>query len=154
MGKQRPLQRHAGAIIIGFIYLACLAVSWGLTCSLADKERWGAMNLDYKFNSRKTNFDAMLGAAKFLGAVADLSALPVITFLLARAAVLFSQRSRRNQSLSVRQLFALADQRFFPSAFEDEEKSALAQYGAALLLFGCSTQPPRDTNPADSSQPA
>lgn len=72
-----------------------------------------------------------------LNFIAALAALPVIYALLARAAVVFSQRTKRNKTLSVRQLFALADRRFMRSFYRhDKDATSLAALGTALIVLG------------------
>lgn len=76
-----------------------------------------------------------------LNFIAALAAMPAIYALLARAAVVFSQRTSRGKTLSVRQLLALADRKFLRYGSRSNNgvgSTLLAQLGSVLILLGIS----------------
>ena len=147
--KKPPLRYYHGVLVIAFLYLALLTVPWALTCLLARSPRWTKIESRYitddDYLARITKFKATFDAVRFLDGLAAVACLPVLTYLLARAAVVFSQRCRPKQSLNARQLFALADSRFCQSAIIDGDRTSVAIYGAVLLVLG-NYIPPREEN--------
>jgi hypothetical protein len=72
-----------------------------------------------------------------LNLIAAVAALPAIYALLARAAVVFSQRTNNRKTLNARQLFALADRNFVRYGLTETSgaESFFFFLGAALILL-------------------
>ncbi|KAK3290244.1 uncharacterized protein B0H64DRAFT_421100 [Chaetomium fimeti] len=112
-------------------YLVLLLVPWILTCILSSRtvrpspENSGALTRETAQHLHRVSF--AIDALNFIAAVA---ALPVIYALLARAAVVFSQRTNNRKRLNVKQLFALADRDFLSYGLAGNY-----MYGVRSLLF-------------------
>lgn len=102
--------RHRALWLLGF-YVPLLLVPWMLTCVLVyhpiDRSSYfdqsGISSQSLTLHRRL--FDALSVLNSFTGIVT----VPIISALIAQAAVVYAQRRRKTQHLSVRQVFALAD---------------------------------------------
>lgn len=128
--------------LIALIYLIFLVVPWALTYKIAK---------DPEFLIRKTSTgyihyydtsyepwyfrldDSLMTAIHVLESIQIILCFPVLSALLARAAVIYSQRYKPDQKhhLTVRQLFALADQGWY-NLLLVLQKPAIS----GLLIFG------------------
>jgi len=66
--------------------------------------QWGGMS-----PQELLSIYAWIGAIKVLNSIAGVVTIPIISTLLAQAAVVYCQRRKAVQSLNIRQVFALAD---------------------------------------------
>ncbi|KAK3317231.1 hypothetical protein B0T19DRAFT_488534 [Cercophora scortea] len=108
------LRYHPTALAIAVVYLLILIIPWILTSVLSVCPIWTLMPYSPTFPNQ--TFGARPGlrfmrAITFLNTVATLLSIPVIVALFARAATVLSQRSRPNETLSAKGLFALVDGR-------------------------------------------
>ncbi len=123
--KQNPVVRYyPGALIISVVYLGLLVTPWILTCILNARRRatvsveiWGkkpdpGLYLYPEVLIHPGLFGVYIRAIRILEPLATVVSLPVVSALLARASVVYSQRNRHTKSLNARQLFALADQKW------------------------------------------
>lgn len=138
------LRRRPNAALIAIAYLAVLLTPWIVTCVLGSRTVWQSDNRSHSgalSSGTAASLHRVAYLVEVLNAVAALAAVPVIYALLARAAVVFSQRTDIKKTLSVRQLFALADRRFLSlwprgPATAGKAGTRLAAAGAVLVLLG------------------
>ena len=125
------------ALYIGLLYLIVLVLPWGLTVHFSR----GAGHGDPIDDARTVaNLTRWTTAVDVLSVLSALVALPAIYALLARAAVVYSQRTsvKRTRIFNVRQLFSLADRRFVRDSWRSKESGGtkLAAFGAGLIALG------------------
>lgn len=133
------LRYRAKPALIATAYVIVLVVPWILTCVLSSRtvrQSWdnsGAVERETAENLHRVSF--LIDALNLIAAVA---ALPVIYALLARAAVVFSQRTDNRKTLNLKELMALADRNFVRDGFLGRigAKSSLFLLGVALVLLG------------------
>ncbi|KXX74694.1 hypothetical protein MMYC01_207956 [Madurella mycetomatis] len=136
--KPAALRYRKTPALIAAAYLAVLVAPWILTCVLSSRtirqsrDNSGAIRPETAQTLHRVAF--LIDVLNFIAALA---ALPVIYALLARAAVVFSQRTNRGKTLNVRQLFALADRQFLRRGLSGKfgGGTSLALLGAMLLLL-------------------
>jgi len=126
-----------------------IVVPWAITILAANKPRPADGSYAASTYSNSKNFDAkdaaevnrLTIAANILTVFSALVTLPVIYALLARAAVVYSQRTGAKQSLNVRQLFSLADRRFVRDSWSYAKNggTGLARLGALLIALAFAT---------------
>lgn len=97
--------------VLAVFYIALLIVPWVLTCRIASQPSW--IIHVWRWDTRYDIRYGWLIAIKVLNSLATVLSLPILSALLARAAVVFSQRRKPGQTLSLRQLFALADRDWY-----------------------------------------
>jgi len=123
------------ALYIGLSYLIVLVLPWGLTVHFS---RVAEGLIDDA--GKVANLAQWTTAVDVLSVLCALVALPVIYALLARAAVVYSQRTsvKRTRIFNVRQLFSLADRRFVRDSWRSKESGGtkLAAFGAGLIALG------------------
>lgn len=122
-------------LVLAVFYVALLIVPWALTCRIATQPAF-----IIHVYSRGGRYYVQYGwviAIKVLNSLAAVLSLPILSALLARAAVVFSQRRRPAQTLNVRQLFALADRDWYnlSNVLSPVTSSALLRLGFLLLSF-------------------
>lgn len=102
--------RHRALWLLA-IYVPLLCVPWILTCLLAYKPaaHWSYNDQSGLSLNVLTIHRRLMNALAILTSVTSLVTVPTISALLAQAAVVYTQKRRRQQSVSVRQAFALAD---------------------------------------------
>ncbi|KAK0658726.1 hypothetical protein QBC41DRAFT_287500 [Cercophora samala] len=142
-GPTSSLRYYGTAAAIAVSYLGLLITPWVLTCILHYRPiaagRPFYEGLPWKaFSSRYPALDTTKGpqflfAIQALNAVSTLVSIPVILALLARAAVVYSQRRTPKQTLSARQLFTLADGRWLTGGY-----TPLSIYAVSLLAVALS----------------
>ncbi|KAL1858258.1 hypothetical protein Daus18300_010004 [Diaporthe australafricana] len=120
---------------LAVFYLALLIVPWALTCTISRRPSF-IVQL-YRWDTRYYVQRGWLIAINVLNSLAIVLALPILSALLARAAVVFSQRRKPGQTLSARQLFALADRGWYSWAKVKSSwsTSALLRFGFGLLFM-------------------
>ena len=102
--------RYRALWLLG-LYVPLLVVPWVLTCVLvyhpvdlpAYYDQSGLPVNSLRFHRRLTN------ALAVLYAITGLVTVPIISAILSQAAVVYTQKRRMTQSISMRQLVALAD---------------------------------------------
>jgi small-conductance mechanosensitive channel len=135
------LRRSKKAALIAITYLTLLVVPWILTCVLAGKTiRQSRDNSGALSPADAASRHQLAYLIDVLNLMAALAALPTMYALLARAAVVFSQRTDLKKTLNVKQLFALADRRFLTLRHSgskmDKGGTSLAAVGAVLIVLG------------------
>ena len=143
--------KHRSSIIIAISYLTVLLVPWILTALLSRRPIFsGPTTYEYNPDTRTaqrqfSDYDAIrvnqtMAAIRVLNWVAALASMPALYALLARAAVVYSQRTAcsKGQSLNVLQLFSLADGRFLGDVHRSREggRTGLGVVAAGVVLFG------------------
>lgn len=121
--------------MLAIFYIALLVVPWALMCKIAREP-----SFIIKLYSGRDKYHVQNGwviAIDVLNSLATVLSLPTLSALLARAAVVFSQRRRPGQALSVRQLFALADRDWYnlSKVISPVGSSALLRLGFLLLFI-------------------
>lgn len=97
--------------VVGF-YLPLLIVSWILTCVMMYRpimlpsyiSQKGAYSM-----AQIRQHENWVAAVDVLNRIATVLGVPVVSAVLAQGAVVYAQKRKENQSLSIRQLFPLAD---------------------------------------------
>lgn len=122
--RQATLQWNGSPLFNAVCYLALLIVPWAYICMLARNE------IETKpFHSQ---------LFPVLNILQALVSLPLIYYLLNRAAVVYAQRTSKRSKLNVRQLFGLADGKWFKGALNAPEQggNGLAAVAVVLILVG------------------
>jgi hypothetical protein len=103
--------RHRALWLLAF-YIPLLVVPWVLTCvlvyhPLGARSYYDQAGLD---EDKLTLHRRMDNALAVINSFTGIVTIPIISALLTQAAVVYTQRRRKDQFISVRQVFALADQ--------------------------------------------
>jgi hypothetical protein len=103
--------RHRALWLLAF-YIPLLVIPWALTCvlvyhPLGARSYYDQAGLE---DSNLTLHRRMDSALSVINSFTGIVTVPIISALLTQAAVVYSQRRRKDQFISVRQIFALADQ--------------------------------------------
>ncbi|KAF1916190.1 hypothetical protein BDU57DRAFT_516139 [Ampelomyces quisqualis] len=103
--------RHRALWLLGF-YIPLLVIPWALTCvlvyhPLGARSYYDQAGLE---DSKLTLHRRMDNALSVINSFTGIVTVPIISALLTQAAVVYAQRRRKDQFISVRQMFALADQ--------------------------------------------
>ncbi|KAK2755084.1 hypothetical protein FQN54_006613 [Arachnomyces sp. PD_36] len=99
-------------------YIPLLIIPWVLTCALSgqptDPQNTARKYLPQSGLMPNGALSLAIWAAviPILGSIASVVTIPVTSALLAQAAVVYAQRRKNGQKLSMRQTFTLADQRW------------------------------------------
>jgi hypothetical protein len=106
-----PLKYRKRAIILLVVYIPLILVPWILTCVIAVHPLHASTYFDQegiplKDVERMRNWAT---AINVLMSIASLITIPIISALLAQAAVVFTQRRSSEQALNIKHLFSLAD---------------------------------------------
>lgn len=115
-GEQAPerypqLKRHSPAIYLIVLYVPLVIVPWTTTVVLS----FHPISKSTYYNPEGFSLDeykqmqSWVAAISVLNSIASLLAVPVVSFAIAQAAVVFSQKRASADQLSVRDIFALAD---------------------------------------------
>lgn len=125
-------------LVLAVFYIALLVVPWVLTCKIADQPSFLIHFYDWGHEYYVQR--GWVIAINVLNSLAAVLSLPILSALLARAAVVFSQRRKPGQTLSVRQLFALADRDWynFFKVISPVGSSALLKLGFLVLFIAVS----------------
>ncbi|KAK3324840.1 hypothetical protein B0H66DRAFT_546856 [Apodospora peruviana] len=147
-GKEVVLARYRrlpGFVVL--LYLCLLVIPWLFTYIQSSSPFRLTVPLSqekYKYDVNELGiqlWDATFAtnwtyALEVLTVFAGVVALPVIYMLLARAAVVFTLRTRATKKVSARQLFSLADGRYLQHGLlPDSEATWLTRFGAGLILI-------------------
>ncbi|KAL5042433.1 hypothetical protein BDW71DRAFT_200563 [Aspergillus fruticulosus] len=121
-GKSLGLRYRKQAIYLLIFYVPLLVIPWILTCILAGQP---ALNGSNGTNNGVRYFPqtglspngvlsilSWVAAARTLSSIAGVATIPVVSALLAQAAVVYTQKRKMDQKLSMRQTFVLADRRW------------------------------------------
>lgn len=132
-------------ICLLIIYLPTLIVPWVLICimtkrPLGSSSYYGQTGADY------TNNAVGVLVAQLLKTINAVLSVPIISTLLANAAIVYAMRRRPDQKLNVQQLFALADKGWsnIPllwSAHSRGKSSGFLWLAALLIALGAVLQP-------------
>lgn len=122
--------------LLAVFYIALLVVPWALECTIARQPSF-VVHLDQEHRSRYHAQHGWLIAINNLNSLAAVLSMPILSALLARAAVVFAQRRKPGQTLTLRQLFALADRDWynFLKVLSPVASSALLRLGSLVLLI-------------------
>lgn len=122
-------------LALAVFYIALLIVPWALTLKIASEPSF--IIHVYHWGYRYYIQYGWLIAIDVLNSLAAVLSLPILSALLARAAAVFSQRRKPGQTLSVRQLFALADRDWYNlfKVMSPFESSALLRLGFLVLFI-------------------
>jgi hypothetical protein len=139
-GTKPSFQYRTRSLWISALYLPLLIIPWIITCVMMFRPVGKPSYGDHVGTDTLTDEDAQeirrwITAAQAMSMIATVIALPVISALLAQAAVRYLQRQREGQSLSLAQVFALADRGWadLPLLLRILDGDRLA---SPLLLFG------------------
>ncbi|KAK3332609.1 hypothetical protein B0T19DRAFT_107715 [Cercophora scortea] len=151
-----PIRYHAAPACIALLYLTSLLVPWGLTCKLGFNVITPGQNIqseDVNISGAATQKDqtnsasrtrSLMYAIDASNYVSALASLPAIYALLARAAVVVTQRTKPSRTLNVRQLFDLADRNFLRHMLGSSRSGTwLTWFGAALIILAVALPPIR-----------
>lgn len=132
--SQILVSQSRSTLVLAVFYIALLIVPWALTCHISTQPSF--IIQVYRWKTRHYIQYGWVIAINVLNSLAVVLSLPILSALLARAAVVFSQRRRPGQTLSVRQLFALADRDWYnlSKVLSPVRSSPLLRLGC-LLLF-------------------
>lgn len=128
------------SLLLALVYLSLLIVPCMLTCIIAlNPHVLVKYDRNYSYEAARAyslNY-TILTAIDILNTLALVLSLPLLSFLLSRAAIGFTQRQDEKQKLTVRQLFGLADQGWWNPflIFRRAETSALLVFGWVLLAL-------------------
>ncbi|KAF2676219.1 hypothetical protein K458DRAFT_437493 [Lentithecium fluviatile CBS 122367] len=144
--------RKRTAILIVF-YVSLLLIPWAITCVLSVRP----LNAPSYFNQEGFTLTEIsqirywMTAVDVLNSIASTVTIPILSALLAQAAVVYTQRRDARQALSIRHLFALADRGWsdIPTLWDSlkwsEPGSGASRtflwFGAALLAISATQQP-------------
>ena len=152
--KKKPLLGYRGAFpkYLFLVYIPLLVIPWVFTCILSTRPLTGSSYYEPsgKYSSKDiAKFSAAWQAIRVLTSLESLLMIPIISGVLAQAAVIYTQRRNAKQELSLRQLFAIADKGwsdigiiFRSINFSDQPHqrtgfgSTFLYMGAGLLLLG------------------
>ncbi|KAI1394324.1 uncharacterized protein F4822DRAFT_45154 [Hypoxylon trugodes] len=107
--KEKPTLRYRKTpTFLLIIYLPTLIVPWVLICIMTKRPLGSSSYYDQTGTHYVDNAAGFL-VTQLLKAINAVLAVPVISTLLANAAIVYAMRRRPDQKLNVQQLFALAD---------------------------------------------
>jgi hypothetical protein len=109
--SEPPLRYRRRALLLIALYFPLLLIPWIITLVIADRPFSHDSYIKHSGFSRKeiVRVQKWVTAINVLNSIASIATIPIISALLAQAAVVYSQRRSPRQHLSVRHLFALAD---------------------------------------------
>lgn len=128
------------SLLLALVYLSFLIVPWVLTCTVAlNPHVLVTYDDNYSYEPAEAyslNY-SILTAIEILNTLALVLSLPLLSFLLSRTAIGFSQRRDEKQKLTVGQLFGLADQGWWNPflIFRRTKTSALIVFGWTLMAL-------------------
>ncbi|KAJ5827341.1 hypothetical protein N7447_004104 [Penicillium robsamsonii] len=160
-GPSRPPQQTISLryrkrnIYLLIFYALLLVIPWVLTCVLAGPPaRKGGSGQPYFPQSGLSahgiySMLSWVAAVRTLNSIAGVITIPVISALLAQAAVVYTQKRKINQTLNLRQTFVLADRRWsdptvIVEAFRSTGSGISSRFlwlGMALVLLSAAQHP-------------
>ncbi len=132
------------AVYLLLFYVPLLVIPWILTCVLMVRP----LNVQSYTNQASglllkelRAIESWVVAVQVLNSVATMVTIPIMSTLLAQAAVVYSQRRKAGQKLSISQTFALADREwsdiiFLVSSGKGYASSAFLWFAAFLMMIG------------------
>ncbi|USP75253.1 hypothetical protein yc1106_02527 [Curvularia clavata] len=101
--------RHRALWVLA-LYVPILVVPWALTCVLAyhPLDLPSYIQTDFTESNVSTQ-RCIVNALAVLNSLVSVVTIPLVSALVAQAAVVYTQRRRKNQTISISQTFALAD---------------------------------------------
>lgn len=101
--------RHRALWVLA-LYIPMLVIPWALTCVLAYHPLDLPSYIQTDFTESKLATQRrIVNALAVLNSLVSVVTIPLVSALVAQAAVVYTQRRRKNQTISVSQTFALAD---------------------------------------------
>lgn len=143
--SEQALTRQSSVpLFLAIAYLLLLVIPWVLTYRAVENPHILVnYDSDYEYHpSRAYSLNYTVpNAIDILNTLALVVSLPVLSFLLSRAAIVFSQLRPGKRDLTVRQLFGLADQSWWNPicVFEKGQTSVLLVFGLVLLVLALIT---------------
>ena len=109
--KTSTLRYRHRALWLLALYIPILVIPWALTGVLTYHPVDLSSYLNqYGFTARNLSTQRyIINAISVLNSFTSIVTVPIVSALIAQAAVVYTQRRRRNQKVSIRQAFALAD---------------------------------------------
>lgn len=145
--KDEPTLRYRKTpIFLLFIYLPTLIVPWVLICIMTKRPLGGGSSYYDQSGTHYINNAVGVLITQLLKSTNAVLAVPIISTLLAHAAIVYAMRRYHDQKLNVQQLFALADKGWSNylllwSAKSRGKGSCFLWLGALLILLGAVLQP-------------
>jgi len=107
-----PLQYRKRSLVLLACYLPFLIIPWVLTCVMAIRPPGLPSYYNQKGEYGMKLYSVMIfwmGFIRVLNSIASVSTIPVVSALLAQGTVVYAQRRKVKQALSLRQTLTLAD---------------------------------------------
>lgn len=139
----RPLRYRKRSLVLLACYLPFLIIPWVFTCVMAIRP----LGLPSYYNQKGEYGPDMylviqfwMGCIRVLNSIASILTIPIVSALLAQGAVVYAQRKKVKQKLSLRQTLTLADRGWndLPTlwkAFQGIGTSSIYLWLAAGLLL-------------------
>ncbi|KAI1078705.1 hypothetical protein F5B20DRAFT_571469 [Whalleya microplaca] len=143
--EEPTLRYRKTPVVLLVIYLPTLVVPWILTCIMTKRPLGGTSYYDQTSAHYESNAVGVL-ISQLLRTINAVLAVPIISTLLAHAAIVHAMRRRADQKLNMQQLFALADKGWsnYPlllTAHSRDRSSRFLYFAALLVLLGAIIQP-------------
>ncbi|XXG99326.1 hypothetical protein Hte_005663 [Hypoxylon texense] len=144
--KDDPVLRYRKTpVFLLAIYLPTLIVPWVLICIMTKRPLGGPSYYDQS-GAHSTDNLAGVVIAQLFKSINAVLVVPIISALLAHAAIVYATRRRHDQKLNVQQVFALADKGWSNylllwSARSRGKSSLFLWLGALLVFLGAILQP-------------
>ncbi|KAI1378985.1 hypothetical protein F4677DRAFT_410243 [Hypoxylon crocopeplum] len=143
--EEPTLRYRKTPVILLVIYLPTLIVPWVLTCIMTKRPLGGTSYYDQTSDHYESNAVGVL-ISQMLRTINAVLAVPIISTLLAHAAIVHAMRRRVDQKLNMQQLFALADKGWsnYPllwTAHLRDRSSRFLYFAALHVLLGAILQP-------------
>lgn len=142
-----PLRYHKTSIWLLVLYLPTLIVPWVLTCVLDRRPLGHSTYWDQTGNGPTTDVNVVpILFIQLLSSLNSVLVIPIISTLLAHAAVVYAMRRAPDQKLDMLQLFVLADKKWTDittlwSARTNGKESRFLWHAALLVLVAAVTGP-------------
>lgn len=141
------LRYRRTTICLLVFYIPLLVIPWVLTCVLAVRPLNARSYINQGLGispNEIINIGSWLAVVQVLNSIRGVVTIPIVSTLLAQAAVVYSQRRKAKQSLSIRQTFALADRGWSDitilwGSFGSNEAGTSSRFlwFAAILIITC-----------------
>ena len=138
-----PLRYRKRSLWILAFYLPILVIPWVVTCVMMVRPLSSRSYYQNRSGMSRPDLSDLLAALRVTGVFEKIQAvlaIPIVSGLLAEAAVVYSQRRGPSQKLSVRQLLALADRPWADAASYFKSSSDMGSHlimasGLFILLI-------------------
>lgn len=110
--KDANLEYRKKSVVLVALYVPILVLPWILTCVLAVRPLGAVSYLNQRQGLTLKQLDQIElvnDVSRVLNAIAAVATIPLVSALLAQAAVVYTQRHKQHQRLNLVQVFALAD---------------------------------------------